>query len=219
MDPADAKRILFHFRRTATNSGDRVHVLREYTRPDGTLVAQETVVYESGKLLSFELEELQSGARASAVVTTNAAKGARIDFAFQQGKTRKTGSEAFHKDTLTSDMVGPFFLQHWKALTNGQTVRLRLIAPSRAESVGFKVARISDSVWNGIPAFRLRLEPTSLFVARFVDPLIFTIEKESPHRVFKYTGRTTPMRLRNGKWEDLDALTLFDWSSAEQQTP
>ncbi|MEY2466359.1 MAG: hypothetical protein QOD03_880, partial [Verrucomicrobiota bacterium] len=43
------------------------------------------------------------------------------------------------------------------------------------------------------------------------DPLYFTLEKEGEHRVLQYSGRITPSISRNNKWEDADAMTVFDW--------
>src|SRR6188768_2734460 len=44
-DQNDLKKVLFTFRRTATNTGSAIHVLREYILPSGTLAAREKVVY------------------------------------------------------------------------------------------------------------------------------------------------------------------------------
>ena len=43
-----------------------LNVLREYNYPDGKLAARERVVYEGDALVSFELEDFQTGARGSA---------------------------------------------------------------------------------------------------------------------------------------------------------
>jgi hypothetical protein len=59
------------------------------------------------------------------------------------------------------------------------------------------------------------MEPGSPFVAALVDPLSFTIEQSLPHRVLEYAGRTTPKTEVKGKWKDLDAVTIFDWDSAQ----
>jgi hypothetical protein len=57
----------------------------------------------------------------------------------------------------------------------------------------------------------IKMEPVSRLVAHLVNPLVFTVEKDSPHRVLSYIGRTTP-RMKKGKsWKYLDAETVFDW--------
>jgi len=64
---------------------------------------------------------------------------------------------------------------------------------------------------NGRTVEQIKMEPTNLFVSRLVDPLIFNVEKDAPHRIVSYLGRTTP-RIQKGKaWKYLDAETVFDW--------
>ena len=93
----------------------------------------------------------------------------------------------------------------------GSVVKCRLVSVSRAETVGFKFLKESDSTWHGQPVMIVTMRPSSLIIAQLVAPLHFIIEKEGQHRVLQYTGRTTPSIRRNGQWEDLDAVTVFDW--------
>jgi hypothetical protein len=207
---AGLKHVLFTFRRTATNSGSVIRVLREFHLPGGMVAARERVVYESGQLKSFSLEELQSGAKGSAIVQSISGE-TKLNFNYTEGTVRKTGSEKFLPEILISDMVGPFVASHWNALVSGATVKCRLVSVSRAETVGFKFFKETETTWHGKPVLILELEPSSFIIARLVAPLHFVVEKDSPHRVFQYTGRTTPSVIKNGKWEDLDATTVFDW--------
>ncbi len=207
---ASLKQVLFTFRRVATNSGSTIRVLREFNLPNGKLAAREQVVYEGNQLKSFVLEELQTGAKGS--VTVESADGTpKIKFNYTEGSTKKSGSEKFLNEILISDMVGPYLASHWDALAKGAAVKCRLVSVSRAETVGFKFIKESDSTWRGKPVSIVTLQPSSLIIAKFVDPLHFIVEKDAPHRVFQYTGRTTPSIQKNGKWEDLDAVTVFDW--------
>jgi hypothetical protein len=207
---AGLKQELFTFRRMATNSGTSIRVLREFNLPDGRLAARERVVYEGGQLKSFQLEELQTGAEGKATVQPTA-DGAKINFNYTEGATKKTGSEKFQSEILVSDMVGPFITSHWDDLAKGVAVKCRLVSISRVETVGFKFFKESDTTWHGTPVMRVTLQPSSIIIAHLVEPLHFILEKESPHRVLEYTGRTTPSIRKNGRWDDLDAVTVFDW--------
>ena len=204
------KQVLFTFRRTATNSGSTIRVSREFNLPNGTLAAREQVIYEGGQLKSFLLEELQTGAKGGAVVES-AGSEPMVEFNYSEGTAKKTGSEKFLAEILTSDMVGPYIAAHWNALLNGNVVKCRLISVSRAETVGFKFFKESEMTWRGKPALVVKMQPSSIIIARLVAPLYFIIEKDGPHRVLQYTGRTTPSIRKNGKWDDLDAVTVFDW--------
>jgi hypothetical protein len=208
---ASLKQTLFTFRRTATNSGSTVRVLREFNLPNGIIAARERIVYESGRLKSFLLEELQTGAKGSAIVQRTGDQ-TKLAFDYSEGTARKTGSEKFLNEILVNDMVVQFMIAHWDALTAGAVTRCRLVSVSRVETVGFKFFKESETTWRGKPALIVKMEPSSVIIARLVAPLHFVMEKASPHRVLQYTGRTTPSIFRNGKWEDLDAVTVFDWN-------
>ena len=199
---------LFHFRRTVVESNSTIRVLREYTRPNGSTAAREHVVYVDGKLASYQLEELQTGARAAATVDPGKQ---RIAFDYSMGSTKRNDSEKLQPDTLIGDMVAPFILAHWERLMSGSSVKFRMVAPSRAETVGFKLVKDSDTTMRGKPVVVIRMEPSSLIIASLIDPLRFTIERDPPHRILQYSGRITPAVQRNGKWADIDALTVFDW--------
>jgi hypothetical protein len=209
----DPKEVLFTFRRTATRSGPTVRVLREYTRPNGALAARERLVYEAGRLVSCHLEELQSGGSGSVVVQPDRtdSKERRIAFEYTQDHKQKIGTEKLEEDTLVNDMVGPFIATHWNDLMSRLTVKFRFAVITRAETIGFKLSKKSETTWRGKPAVLLKMEPTSWIIAQWVDPLFFTVETEGQHRVLQYLGRTTPGIRKGNGWEDLDALTIFGW--------
>jgi hypothetical protein len=207
---ASLKQVLFMFRRVATNSGSSIQVLREFNLPNGPLVAREQVVYEKGQLKSFVLEENQTGAKGE-VKVESAGDELKMNFNYTEGTTKKAGSEKFLNEILISDMVGPYIAAHWDALAKGNVVKCRLVSVSRAETVGFKFFKDPDTKWQGKTVSVITLQPSSIIIARVVDPLHFFVEKEAPHRVYQYTGRTTPSIRKNGKWDELDAVTVFDW--------
>ena len=212
---ADPKEVLFTFKRTATRSGQTIHVLREFTSPAGKLAARERVQYEGDRLVSVEFEEPGSGAAGTIAVDAEgkSASERKVHFTYSAGadSSKKTDSEKFQGDTLVSDMIAPWLAAHWAALTNGSAVKCRYAVVARLETVGFKFVKESEGTWRGIPVITVKMEPTSWVIARLVDPLHFTVEKEGQHRVLQYIGRTTP-RLQHGKkWEDLDAVSVYDW--------
>jgi hypothetical protein len=75
--------------------------------------------------------------------------------------------------------------------------------------------KTGETVQDRQPVVQITMKPASLFVAALVKPLIFTVEKDSPHRVLSYLGRTTP-RIQKGKaWKYLDAETVFDYPATD----
>jgi hypothetical protein len=213
----DRKTVLFKFSRRLTRSGNQLQVIREYAYPDGKLAARERVLYDGDDLKSYELQELQTGAYGRAIVRPNRESPAGNVLSFEASKdlasrgSPKRRSETLQNDTLNYDMVGPFLAEHWGALMRGEEVKCRMIVAPRAETIGFRTVKESETQWQGKPVVILRMEPTSPIIRALVDPLHFKVEKDSPHRVLEYSGRTT-LKIKSGnKWEDLDGITVFDW--------
>ncbi len=215
---ADGQKLLFRFDRVARRSGEDLEVQRDFTYPDGKPAAKEHVRYEGDALVSYGLEELQTGATGTATIRRTPAdpEQATIEFEYasQPGAHPRAHNEHLAPNTLIADMVGPFLAAHWEALQRGERVKCRYLVVPRKETVGFTFRKDSASTWRGHEAMIVKMEPTSRFVSMLVEPLFFTIEKDPPHRVLRYVGRTTPKIQVQGKWEDLDAETIFDWNSA-----
>jgi hypothetical protein len=214
---AGQKKVLFKFKRTAARSGSKISVVRDFTYPDGKLAARERAIYNGDELVSYALEELQIGAAGSVSIRREAGQPAKGILAFEYNKDAaaggkaKTSTEGLRDDTLISDMVAQFLASHWGELARGEKVKCRYVVVPRRETVGFTFVKDSESSYQGRKALVLRMEATSMIIARLVDPLYFTVEKDAPHRVLQLVGRTTPKVKAGSAWEDLDALTVFDW--------
>ena len=209
--------MLYNLTRRATRSGQVLNVVREYAYLNGDVAARERLVYRDDKLVSYELEELQVGALGRAEIRReplNPAKG-RILFDYKKAAGSpakpKTDSEALQPDTLVNDMLPAFLDSHWDALVTGAEARCRYIVVPRLETVGFTLKKQSESTWHGRSVIVFRMEATSPIIAALIEPLWFTVEKQAPHRVLQYVGRTTPKIKVGNKWQDLDAVTVFDW--------
>jgi hypothetical protein len=212
---SDRQKLLFRFKRQATRSGSTLTVKRDYTYPDGKPAAQEEIVYEGNNLVSLILREFQIGAEGSARIkysTGQSAEGTiHFEYAKKQSVPAKARSEALRENTLIGDTIAPFLADHWDALMRSQKVRFRYIVVPRMETVGFTFVKEADSDAHNPETVLIKMEPTSRIIAALVDPLYFSVEKVSPHRVLQYDGRTTPKLNVRGNWDDLDAVTVFDW--------
>jgi hypothetical protein len=191
--------------------------VREYKYPDGRLAARERVVYEGDELRFFAVEELQTGGRGSAAIERDARGNDKIDFTYsaEPGSKSKLSSESLRQDVLINDMVGHFLAVHWDSLARGEKARCRYIVLSRRETVGFTFIKTGECSVNGQPLVIIKMEPTSALLAPLVKPVYFTLERNPPHHVLQYVGRTTPKLKAGGQWTDLDALTVFDWKQSQ----
>jgi len=211
---ATGTNVLFTFKRTATRTGTNLSVLREYAAPDGKLAGRETVLYQGDQLVTYALDELQTGTKGSAKLLhalSDPASG-KIEFNYLvPGSTAENATEALRPDTLTSDMVGRFLADHWTALINGREVKCRYLVVPRKETVGFTFTRSAETSWRGKPVVVIRMAASSWVVGLNVDPLFFTMEQNGQHRVLQYTGRI-PLKIKfKAGWQDLDGVTVFNW--------
>jgi hypothetical protein len=215
----DRKQLLFRFTRSAKRSGSTLNVQRDFSYPDAKLAARERVVYQGDALASYELEETQLGSSGSARIrrdAVNPAKGSiQFEYLREAGGRPKTRNEALRENTLIADMVGPFLVAHWDALRRGEKIECRYIVVPRRETVGFTFAKDTVARRQDQDVLIVKMGATSPIIAALVDPLFFAMEQAPPHRVLEYQGRTTP-KIRSGKkWDDMDAVTVFDWHTSE----
>ena len=213
--PVDRTQLLFHFTRKATRSGSRLNVVRDFTYPDGRLAARERVVYDGDWLMIYELDEVQTGSKGSAVLRRESGDPAEgtIEFEFMKSGGGNPGvrREKLAPDTLINDMVAPFLVSHWPALLRGEKPKCHFIVVPRKETIGFMFSKVLESQWQGQSVIVIKMEPSSVLLRSLVAPVLFTIQKKPPHRILEYTGRTIPKLHEGRSWKDLDAVTVFDW--------
>ncbi len=221
--PLPAK-CLFKSERRGTRNGDTVRVTCDYTYPDGSLAARDRIVYEAGRLDSFEEAELQTAEKGTAIIRADPKNPGQSKIFFEyvtgKGSAAKTSSasETLANDTLVDDMIPAFIVSHWAELEKGLAVKFRYIVLSRKETIGFKLMKESESARHGQQVVRIKMEPTSFIIAQLVDPLVFVVDKAGKHHILEYIGRTTPLIRDGSKWKDLDATSIFDWTQELAET-
>jgi len=101
-------------------------------------------------------------------------------------------------------------MARWDDLMRGDAVKFRFVSLEWERTFEFRLVKAGESVQNGQPVVQIRMEPTGMFVAKLVNPLLFTVSKNSPHRILSYIGRTTPRIKKGNSWKYLDAETVFN---------
>ena len=211
---SDRKTVLFTFRRTATRSGAAVHVERQFLTTNGTLAAVEKVFYESNRLVSYEMLDYQARVSGAIHIEPDSGNPARPDIfiSYAHGLAPPKGrARRLQPDTVIDDTLYPFMLAHWDNLMRGQTADFHFVSLDWERTFEFELVKTGDSMRNGQPVVLLTMKPASMFVAALVKPLLFTVEKNNPHRILSYTGRTTPRILKGKSWKYLDAETVFNF--------
>ena len=211
---SDRKKVLYTFQRTATRSNSIVNVERQFFCTNGSLAAVEKLVYQSNRLVSYRMREFQAQVSGAVHISPDPKDlaGQQISISYGPGLIPPKGKvQNLLSDTVFDDTLYPFMLAHWNDLIRGDTVKFRFVSFEWERTFAFCLVKTAESVQNGRTVEQIRMEPASLLVAELIDPLIFTLERDNPHHLISYIGRTTP-RIKKGKsWKYLDAETVFDW--------
>lgn len=209
---SNRKTVLFTFRRTAVRSGSTVHVDRQFLTTNGTVAAEEKVLYESNQLVSFEMQEFQAKVSGSLQIGPDPKDVAsqKIFIGYARGLNPPKGhARTLQTNTEIDDTLYPFLMAHWADLMHGDAVKFRFVSLEWERTFEFRLLKTGESVENGQAIVQITMKPTSLFVAKLVNPLIFAVEKNGSHRILSYIGRTTPRVKKGNSWKYLDADTVF----------
>ena len=112
---SDRKKVLFTFRRTAIGSNATVHVEREFLGTNGSVAAVEKVVYESGRLVSFQMQEFQAQVSGTVQIAPDPKNPSRqqLIISYGHGLTPPRGdAQNLQPDTVFDDTVYPFMMVH-----------------------------------------------------------------------------------------------------------
>jgi hypothetical protein len=211
---SDRKEILFIFRRTATRSGSTVNVQRQFLSTNGTVVAEEDVAYDSGRLVSFQMREFQSQVSGAIQILPDPRDPARqkLVISYGRGLTPAKGDpQKLPSDLVIDDTLYPFMMAHWDDLMRGDTVKFHFVSLEHERTFEFRLLKTGEFVQDGRAVEQIRMEPVNIIVSHLVDPLVFNVEKDGAHRILSYIGRTTPRVKKGRAWKYLDTETVFDW--------
>jgi hypothetical protein len=209
-------KVLYHFVRTAHRTGSTVRVQRQFTTPDGTVAAAETVLYKSNRLVAYEMKEFQANLSGSIWIEPDPAKNGQSNILIGYGKSLappRGDPQPLKPDTLIDDDLYPFMLVHWDELMRGESVKFRFVSIEWKRTFNFRLGKTGESVVDGHLCEQITMNPSGLLLAQLVNPLVFTVEKTAPHMLLSYIGRTTPRVKKGDEWKYLDAETVFDLAS------
>jgi hypothetical protein len=204
--------LLFNFRRTVRRAGDEADATRTYTYPNGRIAAIEKATYRKGKLVSYQLMQKQINAHGRVQIRGNARQGkGQISFRYVKDGDALTNSEHLEASTVVNDTIVSYMLAHWDELMQGKEVYARYIVVTHTETAGFNLVKAGEATWKGKPAVIIEMAPASFIVRLLVDPMYFTVEKDT-RRVVKYAGIVTPKIKEDGEWKKLDAVMVLTGS-------
>lgn len=206
MESSDkAANLIFKGQRKVVKEGDTVRIERTVKYPDDKPAVVEEAFFKDEKVVEIRLKQLQLGVEGSAKI-----QDGYIHFSYtKEGKT-KTDKEKVADNFVIGDQIYPYLRANWDVLMEGEDIDIRYPVLDRQETVGFKFFKVREEKRGEKDVVVVRMKPTSFIIAQIVDPLHFVFEKEGRHALREISGRTAVKVQKEGKWKDLDALTIYD---------
>ena len=195
---------LYIFKKSAEVKGEGQELHSSYEDPKGKLLVSEVV--ETGakaSVRSYKFSQKQIGAEAEITVKDGLAK-----FSYTLGGKTKTSEEKVGEDFIIGPTIVSFLQLHWAEISDGKTVKARFAVPDRLESVGFSYFKEKEETILGKKVWVVKMKPSSFVIAAIVDPLRFYMTPDGQHVVIM-RGRTQVKKEVDGKFKDLDTLTVY----------
>lgn len=208
---APNQKILFKLKRNIQIANPHKTIEDTFTDTSGNIVAIERFKYLGELLESYELKDHQTGVEGKVTLSNGNA-------AFEVKTKKEDGTESIKKsqeslspNTLSKNQIVDYLVNNWDKLVQNETINIRLLVVDRAETVGFKFFKDHETTYDGKKIVVIKMKPSSILIAALVDPLYFTFEEKAPHMLLEVNGRVLPKQLVDGKYSDLDAVTVFKY--------
>jgi hypothetical protein len=202
--------VLFNYKRTEEKLGAQKILTNTYYNLDGSIAVQDTAYLdESGKLLRYEHEQKQVGAKGYAKF-----EGGEVKIHYEHAGDTTNESEDLEGEVVIGPILSAKVLENMDSMIKGKDFHFRYVVLARGETIGFRFKFLGKTKLSGKEHLSFQMEPSSWVIRALVDPLKFYYDAET-RRLRKVTGRTVPKIKVDGKFKDLDADTYYSFADGK----
>ncbi|MEQ1877133.1 MAG: hypothetical protein ABL958_10835 [Bdellovibrionia bacterium] len=208
-DEKNPAQTLFTFERIPLPSGENLKVVRSFKDAKGQVVAVEEMFYEKAKLARLNIDQTQIGEKGGFELVGN-----KVSFFYTKNGETKKDDETIDDPLLCADTVALHIHTNWDKLMAGEALKVRMPVPARLETIGFKFEKEKDATFEGKPVHVIKMSASSFIVRMAINPLYFYLDQGERKSVLKVVGRIVPKVQKDGKWTDMDAVSVFTHEEA-----
>jgi hypothetical protein len=183
--------------------GDRVW-RSWYRMPDGSLAAEDEVVWEGGALKRYRHHRPPIGETASVE-----RQGNELVYTLSRGGERWERRSAVEAPYTVGPTVVAHVQRHWEALSRGAELTVRYGVLDQMRSFEFRLARDRAHPLNSPTTAVVRMWASSALVRFFVSPAYIAVSQDGS-RFQGLIGRLVPILVEGGKSRPLDGTLVVD---------
>jgi hypothetical protein len=199
--------LLFTGRHEAETTSDSMLGTTVYSDLDGKVVARESMEFAvsgSNRILKwYRLEQLQLATDGKVEINGNTAH-----YSYTRGGKTNTSDEKIGDDFVVGPSLLGYLEHKWSDILAGKTVEIRFGVLDRLESVGFELFKDKETEIDGKKAIAVKMKPSNFIISALVDPLTFFFTPDGKI-LMELFGRVPVKKLVDGKYKDLDAVTVY----------
>ena len=199
-----SKLVFNYFREEETGPNENFGLKARFVEPSGQEVFSEKLEAVGYKPVKYSYSQPNVGEAGSIEVVGN-----KLIISYTKGGKTKTSEEKVTEDLVVGPTLFPFVQAHWSQLSTGKEVGLRMGVIDRRETIGFKLAKVSEFERDGTKYVRLSMKASNPFIAMLVVPIFINVEKDTG-RVRETEGTTLIRMEKNGQLDNLSAEMIFD---------
>lgn len=199
-----AKPLFRYVRSISPLASGGIRAETRFTEMNGTLAYTEIAESKDGKILLYEWTHHQMEQAGKVEI-----RGGKAYYSLKKEGKLETATGDAPENLVMGPTVISFAQNHWQELMAGESLKVRVGVADRLGDYGFRFKREEDSRVEQKGAVRVSLSPTSFFVSLAVKPIDFIFTKTGA-KLLSIDGRSLLKVKREGKWDDLQAETVFE---------
>jgi len=183
--------------------GDRETQINTIRDMNGNIVTVETLVAEKGIFSKYGYQRVNANEGGELIL-----KGNILHYTYIKDETTKTEELIYPQSFVVGPALTAYARTKWDTIMKGDELPIRYGVLDRLDIFRFMLVKEGMEKRGSEDVVVVKLMPATWLVSKLVNPVYITFSKDGS-KVYKVKGRTFLLVKKDGKWEPLDAETIY----------
>ncbi|MCI0403413.1 MAG: hypothetical protein L0212_07810 [Acidobacteria bacterium] len=186
-------------------NADRSHWKSFFIAPDGTLAAEDDLIFTEAGFSTYRYVRHTSGERAEV-----RKEQGQVTYQQEWRNRKRRAQHSYSENFVTGPYVAAHVIRNWGRLRKSESLKVRFGVPDLLRSYEFRLSRDPSREPSSGDTVVIRMAPTSFLVGLFVDPVFLEFRDDGPI-LLRIVGRTLPVQRRGREIVPVDADLRIEW--------